>query len=414
MKKNTPAWDTIFDKLDIVERVNRDSFFDLTATQIKEIGKREPRLMAKIDHRENLPEIMAKEKLSILAIKNGEYRIARTDPYINIPDIKTEDISSLGFDSNFLTISPDNVKSESNALDIAYISGMLTKVFNEETSLTIRGRERANCRFLINDKSDKEIEYDISGVQIEVDGGYEGKNSINLVEAKMGSRNNMSIRQLLYPELYWNSIIKKKKEVRTFFFLYQQPFYRFIPFLYKDGIFKLDNSAEKIFKFKQVESFDIRKIKVRKDSLVDITAPFPQADSFDKVLIIFDKIVNKDGITKSELSEEIVDDFDLTDRQIAYYTSALRWLNICELKDGALFLNRKGKELAELSVIDRIKEMSETIFTDEIFNLSLHSSVDSVPEKLFKDNWNISGSTIPRRKLTIQKWIDFIKASLNN
>jgi hypothetical protein len=52
--------------------------------------------MTKIDFRQNLPKIMDKNDLSILAIKNGLYRIAKTDPFIDIPKLQNrEEIISI-------------------------------------------------------------------------------------------------------------------------------------------------------------------------------------------------------------------------------------------------------------------------------------------------------------------------------
>ena len=42
-----------------------------------------------------------------------------------------------------------------------------------------------------------------------------------------------------------------------------------------------------------------------------------------------------------------------------------------------------------------------------IFNIALHEGVNNIPDTLFINKWNISGSTIQRRKQTINKWIDY-------
>ena len=56
----------------------------------------------------------------------------------------------------------------------------------------------------------------VSGVQTEVDAGYEGKNQIVLIEAKNFDASNIIIRQLYYPYRQWQS--KTKKKVVTLFF----------------------------------------------------------------------------------------------------------------------------------------------------------------------------------------------------
>jgi hypothetical protein len=59
--------------------------------------------------------------------------------------------------------------------------------------------------------------------------------------------------------------------------------------------------------------------------MLNYDAPFPQADSFDKVLIML-RIINShmDEISKSDL-EEKMGDYDLhTSRQIDYYSNCLK------------------------------------------------------------------------------------------
>ena len=52
---NQEAWVKLFDKHKIVEKINKDGRFTITADQIKE--SREPRLMTKFDHKYQLPPV---------------------------------------------------------------------------------------------------------------------------------------------------------------------------------------------------------------------------------------------------------------------------------------------------------------------------------------------------------------------
>jgi hypothetical protein len=81
------SWENIFNRFDIFNEISRNKYFDITADQIKAVDGKEARLMTKVDFRENLPPIMLEENLSILAVKNGLYRIAKNDPFININKI---------------------------------------------------------------------------------------------------------------------------------------------------------------------------------------------------------------------------------------------------------------------------------------------------------------------------------------
>lgn len=98
---------------------------------------------------------------------------------------------------------------------------------------------------------------------------------------------------------------------------------RFIPFqILGDGSYILDSANEKCFQFlhPEAQKFNIAHIPV-KDGMLNLDAPFPQADDFDKVVSMFLYITS--GYTsKEELSKE----FDIVERQIFYYYGVLNWL----------------------------------------------------------------------------------------
>ena len=78
--------------------------------------------------------------------------------------------------------------------------------------LTIRGRKYTPVfDFFV---SSQHIE--VSGVQTEVDAGYEEKEQIVLIEAKNSGTTNVIIRQLYYPFRQWQSHTEKR--VITLFF----------------------------------------------------------------------------------------------------------------------------------------------------------------------------------------------------
>ena len=64
--QNDRAWEALFEKYDILSRIRQEGKFVISAAQIKEY--REPRLMAKFDHRINLPQIFSEHQLAILPI----------------------------------------------------------------------------------------------------------------------------------------------------------------------------------------------------------------------------------------------------------------------------------------------------------------------------------------------------------
>ncbi|MDR1766250.1 MAG: hypothetical protein LBR77_09250 [Lachnospiraceae bacterium] len=77
--RNDEAWEKLFEKYDIAERIAAHGRFEISASQIKEF--REPRLMAKFDHTVNLPKIFSDNHLAILPITRGDYVVSHFDAY---------------------------------------------------------------------------------------------------------------------------------------------------------------------------------------------------------------------------------------------------------------------------------------------------------------------------------------------
>jgi len=406
MALNHDGWDEIFHALPILDRVDEIGHFDITADQIKVISGREPRLMAKIDFREHLPRIMEREGLALLAITNGTYRIAKFDPFIEIESASQVTPVSISFPSNIITLNPQRLAHESAALDAAAVSGILAQVFGEDAPLTIRGRSRSpDFNFFLDG-----IEFPVSGVQIEVDGGYEGPTSVNLIEAKIGSRNNLNVRQLIYPQLAWEQTIGQRKAVRTYICFYQEPVLRFIPIVYEGGQCIADHSQEMAFIIEPEARFDLRSIAVNPNADVPVMGvPFPQADRFETALAMFTIVVREQEISK----EQLLEDFDVDPRQIDYYSNVLRWMGLVVTDRGVILLTQAGREIANLPHAEKIRRMAEIIFREPIFHHALHHGVENVPHELFA-RWHCNSATTRNRRLqTVRAWIQFFEEITN-
>ncbi|MDD5407103.1 MAG: hypothetical protein PHE73_09220 [Sulfurovaceae bacterium] len=393
------SWEKIFERYNLYSIIKTDGYVDITADQIKAVERKEPRNLTKIDFREKLPKIMKEEGLSILAIKNGLYRIAKNDPFIDVKQEIETKIIELPTPQNIISIDPFNIKSESAALDMATVSNMLEMAFGEKSKLTIRGRLRGALDFNIGN-----IHYNVDGVQIEVDGGYESDSSIHLIEAKIGYNNNINIRQLLYPQLFWEKQIGIKKEIKSYVFYLQGDIFRFIPYYYDGAIGYLDHAKEKAFVFENpnAEIFSLNEIQIDQ-SKVDTNIPFPQADKFDTINTMMITISENLCISKEELKTK----FAIVDRQIDYYFNVLKWLKLCIEKDGCLILTPEGERLVDLSFRKRMQEIAKIVFAEPIMNAVLNNKNPN--EQIFLD-YNIkSQSTIHRRLQTANAWVKYFR-----
>lgn len=219
LSKKDNSWNKIFEYFHISEHDFYEEPFHLTAEQIKEACNslpakaiKEPRILCKQDTRESRPLIFQNNDLFILPKTNGEYYILKGDGYIDIPDITTP-IKDYHKKLDFELKSSAVGDSEMQFLDFAYANSLIRTFMNDSTLvLTIRGRKfTPKFEFNVGD-----FHLEAESVQTEVDAGYEGKESIVLIEAKNNSAKNTIIRQLYYPYRQWK--INTQKDVHTIFF----------------------------------------------------------------------------------------------------------------------------------------------------------------------------------------------------
>lgn len=410
MSKFNDAWEHIFYELDILTHVAKTNFFDITATQIKEITNLEPRLMSKIDTRSQLPPILKENKLSLLATENGTYRIAKTDPFIDIPkEIESLEATEKSFPSHIQTLKPEQVRSESSALDIALVSNMTETYLNESVYLTQRGRLRGNATFTLDG-----VSYNVNGVQIEIDAGYESLNAFHIFEAKIGMQDSLSYRQLIYPLKAWETTISKP--CHSHVFIYDQNRYYFIPITNKINAKPYINIDEvKVFTIHpSIKRIHLSQIPIN-DSKIKL-APFPQADDLNKVIYLLNEVaINPES--GSTVDEIFLNNTSLSilglgcDRQYGYYFNALKWLGLA-IKDGeTIKATEEGLRVASYGLHQQFIEIANIISTNPVFRYFLMGRPDndiSIIEYM-KQHKIDSQITINRRMKTVASWIDTLR-----
>ncbi len=412
MAINDTKWQILFEQYDIVNQVKLNGYFDITAPQIKKV--REPRLMCKMDFRQSVSKPFRDNDLSILAIQNGIYRIAKTSPFfdIDLQEIGKINAQEFHLPSFIETLDYENITSESQALDAAVASGMLNELLQEESYLTVRGR-RYSSSINIDIKesdSDRIQNYPISSVQIEVDGGYEGPTTLALIEAKMGTADNMNMRQLIYPHVNFEAITKKT--VKTFVMFYETgSLFTFIPMAYEDGIASLIYADTKRYKLAK----SLGK-KAKPDDLIKTLpkpgngAPFPQADDFEKVLFGFFKVAESE-----QTEEDIFSKLPVVPRQYNYYFNAMKWLGLVDkTKKGApVHLTKFGEKVLDLSERERLDVLYSIMRQNEVVQHIIEKPNAPLSEKLKSENGLMGTSMYPRRRSTIIAWLKFFNEKLS-
>lgn len=179
-------------------------------------NQKEIRILGYQATREQRPDYFIKNGLFLLPASNSDWVIIKGEGYIDIPEIETEPIqvkSKLQYEIESFNVGI----SEMQFLDFAYVHGITQEFLDDESiQLTVRGRKRTpHFKYYVNN-----IEIKCEGVQTEVDAGYEGKNSLTLVEAKNSKIKNEIIRQLYFPYRKW--LMDINKPIRNVFFQFEE------------------------------------------------------------------------------------------------------------------------------------------------------------------------------------------------
>ena len=421
--KTESSWGKLFDKYDIVEHVKRDGVFRITAEQIKEF--REPRLMAKFDHKKNLPSAFCEHGFGILPVSRGDYIIGPFKLFAShpIPD-EVNLVSRASLPGTVESVSPDSISSESVALNCAWDSNMLHGFLGEETLYpTLSGRMGSHpFAFRIHDELGvRNSEISVDGAQIEIDAAYEGACSIVVIEAKMNLAEDFIVRQLYYPFRHFSTLAIKKR-VRMVYLTYTGGVFHLDEYSFKDpldynSIF-LVKSGRYVLGASSVSCEDLWKIlestiaEPEPDGI-----PFPQADTFARVVNLCERLA-----VKSMTKEDIEECYGFDPRQADYYYNAAAYLGLAKKVGGrgsCVVLTPDGRDWATSSVAKRNSGLIRRILCHEPFRRVLRMALlrGSVPEAgeirnvLLATNPRLgdaSKATYGRRASTVRHWIQWM------
>lgn len=417
--KNDKAWTNLFDKYEILDNVERDGFFEITSEQINEF--REARLMTKFDHIANLPKVFGKNDLSILPKTRGNYVIGHFANYQKVQYAKV-DKNVVNFPAEIESIDPLDLYSESAALHCACITGILNDVLEEECIPTISGRMgTGNFTFKIKNMI-SENKYDIlvENSQCEIDGGFESFNKLALIEAKNFAVDDFLIRQLYYPYRLWQG--KVSKEVVPIFMTYSNDTFSF--FVYKFSNCDEYNSIELVCQKdyiiapEQITLNDIYNVLQNTNIVTEPEVPFPQADSFARVIDLLGLLMENEILS----ADEITSNYSFDRRQTDYYANACRYLGLVEKKrqDGetVFYLTSSGKQIMSLNHKQKNLELVRCILEHEVFNKTLREYLNKASPlsrneiiQIMNNShlYNVSSqNTVGRRAQTVLKWIEWI------
>lgn len=412
------AWEILFDKYDVVDKINADGVFRIASSEINLV--KEARLMAKFDQSSQLPDIFKKHKLSILPITRGEYLIGpfNTHTRLTYPNKKPTPVEI----PNLQTLDYTNLYSEASVLLFAYNSGIIQDIMgNSRVSFTVNGRmSSGNFEYFIENSlhSGNSSKISVQNAQVEIDAGYESSDAFCICEAKNIATEELLIRQLYYPYRLWKS--KISKTILPLFLVFSNDIFHVFRYEFEDmNCYNSLHLAEhKSYTFADEEISLNEVIELWKEISVksepDVT--FPQADSFERIIdllsVLFEGALTRDDVTLK---------YEFDSRQTNYYIAACEYLGLIERGtniDGEreyhltedtykiMGLRYKQKHIA------LIKKVLECPVFYKAFGLALSSS--SIPNKnavchiMSKAGLSINQVTIERRSSTVRSWIDWI------
>ena len=419
--KTNTAWNALFSKYDIATRIRTDGSFLISADQIREY--REPRLMAKFDHWKSLPEVFRANKLGILPVARGDYRIGPFELYAPLRRLSSSP-KNIALSGSLETLSDTSVASETIALNLAFQSG-ITKSFlgGEDLRQTAPGRMGAKpFRFRIRSSLDATYsDIATNGVQIEIDATYETWSSLVLVEAKLGDPEDFLVRQLYYPYRHFINM-GITKTIRPVFFTFSDGVFTLREYRFDDA-----NTYNSLIEVKS-ERFVIETAKMKRNELADLMArtppvtdspdiPFPQANDIMKVVRLCENSLVSGPMSKTDIARL----FGFSDRQADYYLNASKYLGLIayDLRTSRARLTESGTIVASHSGPQRDRYLATQILKHAAFRETLHTAllrgslpdVEEIRRILLRTNPGIGyerNATFGRRSSTVRAWLEWM------
>ena len=412
--KRDQAWNHIIASplVDLANPINR-----LCSADFKALGQ-EPRLMTKFDSRVARPDVLRKNGLFLLPETNGSYLLLREDGYFDLPAHHNSQVQDYQASFPFPLVSLQNATGEMGRLDRLFQCRLIHQVVGaSEMFATIRGRRRApQFSYQVGNLG----QFSASGIQYEIDQGYETRDEIILFEAKDTTPQDFLIRQIYFPFRVYHQQFGKR--VRLFFFNYEAT----------SGVHsfhecRFDNPLQyRSLQITRSQHFRVHfpaceQPRTLGDWLASISAPsfagiweIPQADDFGKVIAFARQVAA--GYDDSEL---IAGAFDFSSRQSSYYRRAAEQLGLVYGQGGRYFLSDEGRRLNELSAGEREEQMIAKLLQVPVVRHAIQSALggSGVISKAavaasIQAHSKVGGDTIARRATSVISWLRWLQTTL--
>ncbi|SKB64159.1 hypothetical protein SAMN05660226_02446 [Parapedobacter luteus] len=419
--KNEAAWKLLFERHQILKAINESGYYKITSAEINAV--REARLMTKFDHQSQLPQLFTAHNLSILPVTRRAYIISSFNAY-HVFEPDDAPVYKIKFPHHIESLDFKNITSESTAVNCAFITGIIQDFVNDDALYaTVNGRMGSSAfDFDIHCADGQSRTVAVKNAQIEIDAGYEGSHSLSLIEAKNYIAGNFLIRQLYYPFRLWHGQVTK--QVRPLFLTYTNGIFHLREYVFEDP--NVYNSLR--LRRQKKYLIDEGAPPIRLSAILDVlhrtpiiaepSIPFPQADSFERVINLCELLFEETLLTH----QQITANYDFDRRQTNYYSDAGRYLGLIDkVREGGetlFYLTQRGSALFRLDIKARQLALAGYIFEHTAFRSAFffYHKQAKMPSKeqlveimKMSDVYAIeSESTFRRRASTIAHWIQWI------
>lgn len=395
--------------------------FEVSARRVKELTGQEPRLVAKMDTREELPQSLAERGYFVLPVTATKYAIVPGDGYhdLEFPQLEPK----IFVPSREVPVTVALKAGESAAIQTALYSGLL-----EEVVGVPRLRETLHNDLL--QLKDTTIRYGhdwslhVNGARVELDAGFENHREFFVFECKhwyATQLKNFNVRQLFYPYLLAIRDLRSRDldwRVRCFF-LNVEPdtaIFRFWEYAFDSAddysnISKVGQTAIRLSQAKSRRGQTALQLLAGKSrSRSDY---IPQANDPVKVLSLVQGVA--EGV---DTPIEIASRLRFVGRQSHYYAEAAEELGLVDRARGTVRLTAEGSRIAHLQTDEAIHALIERIFTLPVFgqvaDLAIRQSLTALPAEILEpilrrcSAGRYNETTLRRRAQSVQRWINWI------
>lgn len=428
------AWKKLLEKYDIVQKIKENGVFQIKSSQIKEF--KEPRLMSKWDSSEQLPSSLKQNKINILPNSRRSYVLGDFILYQDIPELEEHVTKMTSVElPEFESIDINNITSEANAINVLVLSKILDDFLETDGNVATFNGRMGTGRFEFNVDTERGTRQHIivNNAQCEIDGGFENRDSIVIIEAKNVIHPDFHVRQLYYPFRLWKT--KVNKPIRLVFSIYSNKIYRLFEYKFTDIE---DYSSIKLIKSK---NYSLQDTEITLEELIEVRRstsikyddnqndkslpPFIQADSFDRIISLLENM-NDNPMNDEEIADLMHFGSNLSHgrpvfRQSQYYYNAGKYLGLFKKvrtddREVKIILTSLGKNIYKMQYKERQLTLVSLILEHQIFAELFDMIIENygvLPEKIviqkrMKELNVCNEGQIVRRSQSVKCWLKWI------